>query len=69
VIGDREESLCDCCLCEKGMLLDDGVTGDRNSKLRGSEPREDPTFSRDFGTIPNGISVPVDLESFTEATG
>jgi hypothetical protein len=51
------------------MLLDDGVTGDRNSKFRGSEARADPAFARDFDTIPNGISVLADLKSFTEATG
>jgi hypothetical protein len=50
------------------MLLDDGVTGDRNSKLKGSAPREAPTFARDFDIIPNGSSILVDLKSFTETT-
>ena len=61
VIGDIGTSLCDCFLCEKGMSLDYGVTGDKNSNFEGSKPREDPNFSKDFGTIPNGISVCIKL--------
>ena len=64
VIGDRETSLCDCFLCENETLFNDGVTSDMNSKLRVSEPREDPKFAQYFGTIPNGIFIPVDLEIF-----
>ena len=69
VIGDREESLCDCCLCENGMFLDDGVIGNMNSKLSISNPIEDPAFFWDFCTIHNVISIHVHLESFTISIG
>lgn len=42
MIGDKEASLCDCFLCDKEMLLDDGVTGNKNLNLKGSEIMEDP---------------------------
>lgn len=48
------------------MLLDDGVTGDRNSNLKGSAPRAAPAFARDFDIIPNSSSIVVDLKSFTD---
>ena len=51
------------------MLLDAGVTGDKNSEPKGSVPSEGPIFVRDFVTIPNGSSVLADLESFIEGKG
>jgi len=45
VIGVTKVSICDYFFCEKGMFLDDGSTSDRNSKLKGSDPREEPTLA------------------------
>lgn len=67
VIGDTYVSLYDFCLCDKEMFLNDGVIGDKNSKLEGSKLMEDLDFSWEFGTIPNGIFVPYDLDLIVEA--